>query len=139
MIQKMLRNTLKILIVFAMLIVANPLMAQTSGDKLYSQGLELQKKQTVQSQKAAIAKFQSAKKLYDSAVKKKQCDDAIAVSNNIIKGLIEKPVDIHHGGKGGELKASVLELSNEKLQLDSEAPDFSLSGLEARINLQSFS
>ena len=122
MIQKMLRNTLKILIVFAMLIVANPIMAQTSGDKLYSQGLELQKKQTVQSQKAAIAKFQSAKKLYDSAVKKKQCDDAIAVSNNIIKGLDgKKTADTHSGGKGGELKASVLELSNEKLQLDSEA------------------
>lgn len=100
----------------------SPVIAQTSGDKLYSQGLELQKKQTIQSQKSAISKFQSAKKLYDSAAKKKQCDDAIAVSNNIIK-----TISSNTGQKAGaknqkttELKTSVLELSNEKLQLDCE-------------------
>lgn len=101
---------------------ASHTIAQTSGDKLYSQGLELQKKQNVQSQKSAISKFQSAKKLYDSAAKKKQCDDAIAVSNNIIKTITS-----NNGQRAGtpknkaaELKASVLELSNEKLQLDCE-------------------
>ena len=97
-----------------------PVMAQNSGDKLYSQGLELQKKQTIPAQKSAISKFQSARKLYDSAAKKKQCDDAIAVSNNIIR-----TISSNKGQRGGtqnlkvaELKASVLELSNEKLQLD---------------------
>ena len=78
---------LKHIFIFVLLGIVNPVNAQTSGDRLYSQGLELQKKQTIQSQKSAIAKFQSAKKLYDSAAKKKQCDDAIAVSNNIIKTI----------------------------------------------------
>lgn len=122
MIRYTMQNILKILLVCVMIMSAIPLAAQTSGDKLYSQGLELQKKQTVQSQKAAIAKFQSAKKLYDSAAKKKQCDDAIAVSNNIIKS-ISTPRS-HRGdfqsSSNTEVKTSVLELSNEMLQLDCE-------------------
>lgn len=107
-------------IVCVMTIFTSPIHAQTSGDKLYSQGLELQKKQTVQSQKAAIAKFQSAKKLYDSAAKKKQCDDAIAVSNNIIKNISSNKGQRSDVQKtnAAELKTTVLELSNEKLQLD---------------------
>lgn len=78
---------LKFAIVFIMTAFALPITAQTSGDKLYNQGLYLQKTMTARSQRAAIAKFRSAKKLYDSDAKKKQCDDAIAVSNNIIKGM----------------------------------------------------
>lgn len=67
-------------------------VAQTSsGDKLYNQGLELQKTMTVQSQNAAIGKFTSAKKLYDSQTKKNQCDQAIAVSRRIIKTLQPDP------------------------------------------------
>lgn len=61
--------------------------AQSSGDKLYNQGLQLQKTMTVAAQNSAIAKFSSAKKLYDSAAKKAQCDQAISVSRNIIKSL----------------------------------------------------
>ena len=102
--------------------VARPAFAQSSGDRLYSQGLELQKKQTIQSQKSAITKFQSAKKLYDSAAKKKQCDDAIAVSNSIIKTISTSKNSRGNAlnVKTAELKTSVLELSNEKLQLDCE-------------------
>jgi len=101
---------------------AGHIVAQNSGDRLYSQGLELQKKQTVQSQKSAIVKFQSAKKLYDSATKKKQCDDAIAVSNNIIKTINtnKNARGSSQNVKTAELKTSVLELSKEKLQLDCE-------------------
>lgn len=112
----------RMLFVCMMIGFTNLINAQTSGDKLYSQGLELQKKQTVQSQKSAIAKFQSAKKLYDSAAKKKQCDDAIAVSNNIIKNLNTNKGQRAgvQNSKTGNLKTSVLELSNEKLQLDCE-------------------
>lgn len=62
-------------------------LAQSSGDKLYNQGLQLQKTMTYSAQNQAIAKFRSAKKLYDSAAKKSQCDQAIAVSQNIIKNL----------------------------------------------------
>lgn len=116
-----LSNVLRIFFLWAMLIVVMPIAAQTSGDKLYSQGLELQKKQTVQSQRAAIAKFQSAKKLYDSAAKKKQCDDAIAVSNNIIKTISTRKKHVESEPEvTTELKTSVLEVSNEKLQIDNE-------------------
>lgn len=61
--------------------------AQSKGDKYYNEGLAKQKVMTVESQNQAIAKFNSAKKIYDSAAKKKQCDDAISVSRGIIKSL----------------------------------------------------
>lgn len=113
-------NILETCILFFLLLVSFPVFAQNSGDKLYNQGLKLQQKQTIQSQRSAISKFQSAKKLYDSSVKKKQCDDAIAVSNNIIKTLSSnkgsRKNDLNM--KTAELKTSVLELSNEKLELD---------------------
>lgn len=112
-----------------MLCISKPADAQSSGDRLYSQGLELQKKQTVQSQKSAIAKFKSAKKLYDSAAKKKQCDDAIAVSNNIIKTIStnKNSRGNSQSDKTTDLKTSVLELSNEKLQLDCERKSVTVS------------
>lgn len=73
--------------------------AQSSGDKLYNQGLQLQKTMTVQAQNSAISKFTSAKKLYDSAAKKAQCDQAITVSRNIIKSL-------GSGGGGGKKRGT---------------------------------
>ena len=120
---------IKLLLLCVIMCFSNSIMAQNSGDRLYSQGLELQKKQTVQAQKSAIAKFQSAKKLYDSAAKKKQCDDAIAVSNNIIKTVStnKKTKGSSRDVKEAELKASVLELSNEKLQLDCERRSVTVS------------
>lgn len=69
------------------------MFAQSSGDKLYNQGLQLQKTMTIQAQNSAISKFNSAKKLYDSAAKKAQCDQAISVSRSIIANL--------KGGGGG--------------------------------------
>ena len=112
-------NMLKTCVFVFLMFITFPVVAQNSGDKLYNQGLKLQQKQTIQSQKSAISKFKSAKKLYDSDVKKKQCDDAIAVSNNIIKTLLNKGdrKDVQNLKKA-ELKTSVLELSNEKLELD---------------------
>ncbi len=120
---------IKLIFIFVTLGISSPADAQSSGDRLYSQGLELQKKQTVQSQKSAIAKFKSAKKLYDSATKKKQCDDAIAVSNNIIKTIStnKNTRGNSQNVKTAELKTSVLELSNEKLQLDCERRSVTVS------------
>lgn len=71
----------------ALLMSTSLAIAQSSGDKLYNQGLQLQKTMTVKAQNSAIAKFSSAKKLYDSAAKKAQCDQAISVSRNIISSL----------------------------------------------------
>ena len=62
-------------------------MAQSAADNLYNQGLKAQSVMTVKSQKQAIAKFTQAKKMYDSAAKKAQCDNAIAVSRNLIKQI----------------------------------------------------
>lgn len=120
---------IRLILICIMLGIACHATAQSSGDRLYSQGLELQKKQTVQSQKSAISKFQSAKKLYDSAAKKKLCDDAIAVSNNIIKTISSNKGSRNNSqnSKNADIKTTVLELSNEKLQLDCEPRSVTVS------------
>lgn len=104
---------LRILILGIMAMLAVDTMAQSSGDKLYNQGLELQKVQTVASQQSAINKFTSAKKLYDSATKKKQCDDAIVVSNNIIKTL--------KSGKKPKTETKKVDVSKDTLQFNKDS------------------
>ena len=114
-------NMFRFILICLMIGLTSPVIAQTSGDKLFSQGIELQKSQTVKSQKSAIQKFLSAKKIFDSAAKKKQCDDAIMVSNNIIRTINNKnnrkpdPEPIPEPEK-----KPILELSNENLHLDYE-------------------
>lgn len=61
--------------------------AQANADAKYKQGLSYQKKMTIADQDKAIACFTSAKKMYDAAKNKKQCDDAIQVSVSIKKNL----------------------------------------------------
>lgn len=113
------------LLVSLILLVVTALVgsAQASGDKLYNQGLELQKTMTVKAQNAAIAKFTSAKKLYDSQAKKNQCDQAINVSRGIIK-------QINSGGGGGRytgnrgnevVKESSISVSPNDFNLDNTA------------------
>lgn len=110
----------------AIMIVAPAALAaqggKSSGDRLYNQGVELQKKQTVKAQRQAIEKFRSAKRLYDSAANKKKCDDAIVVSNNIIKGLTDDTP--HATTTTAPAKPSAaretLVLSSERLQTDAE-------------------
>lgn len=75
----------------ALILCTSIVFAQSSGDRLYNQGLQLQKTMTISAQNQAIAKFKAAKKLYDSAVKKSQCDQAIIVSQGIIKKLTPTP------------------------------------------------
>lgn len=70
-----------------LLLSASIAVAQSPGDRTYNEGLRLQKTMTAKAQKAAIAKFTSAKNLYDSAAKKAQCDHAISVSLGIIRNL----------------------------------------------------
>lgn len=91
------RNKLRrfLTLVFALLFSVTAVMAQASGDRLYNQGLALQKTMTVSAQQQAIGKFRGAKKLYDSAAKKAQCDQAITVSNKIMETLKRG------GGSGG--------------------------------------
>lgn len=82
----MLRN-LCVLIFSALCTVVG---AQSSGDKLFLEGQNLQKVLTVGSQNAAIKKFTAAKVVYVTADKKKMCDNQIAVCRSNIKSLSVK-------------------------------------------------
>lgn len=104
-----------------MLIGSLAVSAQTSGDKLYNQGLQFQKTLTIKSQRNAIAKFTSAKKLYDSQTKKAQCDQAIAVSRNIIAQISSggKVSDTGLRGEGAsEKKEQALNISPNDFAID---------------------
>lgn len=87
-------------LLFAAIIGIGSAFSQNAqADKLYREGLSFQKTKTIKSQKSAIAKFTSAKKLYDSPSNKKKCDNAISKSNRIIKELENKPpLPPHDGG-----------------------------------------
>lgn len=92
MILVMKNNFFQKMIVFCfMAIMATCAWGQrSSGDNLYREGQEYQKKMTIKSQQTAIEKFTAAKKLYDNTDNKQKCDDAIEVSKTIIREL-KKP------------------------------------------------
>ena len=76
---------LKLFLCLPVLAVTMKVQARTAGDKLFSQGQQLQMTQTVNSQNQAIAKFTAAKKAYDSSEKKAMCDNQIKIcKNNIV-------------------------------------------------------
>lgn len=52
----------KLLLTVVIAVLSLQANAQTAGDRLFAQGQKLQLKQTVSSQKQAIAKFSAAKK-----------------------------------------------------------------------------
>lgn len=118
-------------VVLALIIGVLSMSAQTSGDKLYNDGISLQKKMTVADQKNAISKFTSAKKLYDSQAKKKQCDDAIQVSRNIISKLSsssQKPSSKKQQEAAPEKEKEVyLELSNRSFETSCEPSSFTVT------------
>lgn len=120
---KSFKITRLIVAVFMFVMASLAMSAQTSGDKLYNQGLEFQKVQTIRSQRNAIAKFRSAKKLYDSQAKKDQCDKAIAVSNNIISILSNPSAGNKSGTSESETakKEQALSISNDRFGIDCHA------------------
>lgn len=61
--------------------------AQSNADKLFNEGQQLQKVETVKSQNAAIKKYQQAKVLYTTETKKEQCDNQISICKNTIRRL----------------------------------------------------
>lgn len=103
--------------------------SQSSGDRLYNEGLKRQKVMTVKAQNEAIAKFNSAKKIYDSKAKKSQCDQAISVSREIINSLSSG------GSKGG--KNNVKKEQSSQPSKPAVAPTLSLSNSEFNINSES--
>ena len=98
--------------------------AQSSGDKLYNQGLQLQKTMTISAQNQAIAKFNSAKKLYDSAVKKQQCDQAITVSRNIINAIKDGVPKKDDAVNEEEKVQPTLEISEKSFDFSPESQSF---------------
>lgn len=123
-----------ITLVCVFVLSASVMFAQSSGDKLYNQGLALQKTMTVAAQNQAISKFSSAKKLYDSKAKKAQCDQAISVSRNIIASLKKggsRSGGSPYGNTGNAQKheASVpsLNVSNSEFNIDLEPRSLSVT------------
>lgn len=80
----------KLLLTVVIAVLSLQASAQTAGDRLFAQGQKLQLKQTVSSQKQAIAKFSAAKKAYDSSTKKAMCDNQIAICRSNIKLITRK-------------------------------------------------
>lgn len=80
----------KLLLTVVIAVLSIQANAQTAGDRLFAQGQKLQLKQTVSSQKQAIAKFSAAKKAYDSSTKKAMCDNQIAICRSNIKLIMRK-------------------------------------------------
>lgn len=96
-----------------------------SPETFYKEGIQLQKTRTVKAQNSAIAKFTSAKKLFDSDAKKALCDQAISKSRKIISELKkpgpakdDTPRKRHRdGGKTpAEKPAVTLTLSNQSFE-----------------------
>lgn len=92
-----------ILILFmSFMAIGQAIHAQSTADKLYSQGVTYMKTMTIASQKKAISSFEKAKIAFDSQAKKNLCDEQIVACRNIIQKLnvpkpnpvtIETPVD----------------------------------------------
>lgn len=82
----------KLLLTVVIAVLSLQANAQTAGDRLFAQGQKLQLKQTVSSQKQAIAKFSAAKKAYDSSTKKAMCDNQIAICRSNIKLITQTVV-----------------------------------------------
>lgn len=106
-----------------LLLSASVAVAQ-SPETFYKEGIQLQKTRTVKAQNSAIAKFTSAKKLFDSDAKKAQCDHAISVSLGIIRNLKpnrakdDTPQKRHRDGAHtpAERPAVTLTLSNQSFE-----------------------
>lgn len=73
--------------------------AQSSCDKLYSEGVSQQQIMTVPAQKKAIVAFEKAKACYDAKKNKDLCDKQIKVCRNTISLLGKQTVNIDNKKK----------------------------------------
>lgn len=76
-------------LIFCLFAISQTLFAQkiSTADQLYKQGVSYMKTMTIVSQNKAISAFEKAKIAYDSAEKKKICDDQIATCKKIKQQL----------------------------------------------------
>lgn len=120
--------------ILAFLVFCINIMAQSAGDRLFSEGQQYQMVQTVKSQNLAIKKFSAAKKAYDSTAKKTMCDNQITICQNNIKTL-NKKVKVYtkevvvEDKKESDSVAAVLESQEPvKLSLSVSSLEFKSSG-----------
>lgn len=107
--------------------------AQTSGDKLFLEGQKLQQKMTVVAQISAIKKFRAAKVVYTTTVKKKMCDNQIAICSRNITTL--KKSNARGGRKPVKKRLNVEEDSVAEEKPQRENVELSLS--ESRLDFKS--
>lgn len=124
-----------ITLICAIIFSTSALFAQSQGDKLYNQGLQAQKTMTIASQNNAINKFISAKKIYDSAAKKAQCDQAIAVSRNIIASLKDGSGDNGSSKKKGKNNNKNTSKQEQTPRREEARPSLELTNSEFNIDL----
>ena len=73
------------------MVIAVRASAQSTGDKLFNEGLKLQQEGTSVSLNAAIKKFSAAKAVYTVAEKKKKCDVQVSKCRRMLKALTVAP------------------------------------------------
>lgn len=78
--------------ILCLLTIVQNIFAQKSStaDQLYNQGISSMKTMTVASQDKAISAFEKAKVAYDSAEKKKLCDNQIAKCTRNKRWIVDK-------------------------------------------------
>lgn len=124
---------LRLCLVFSFFVISVNMQAQKAGDKLFSEGQQLQMVQTKQSQNKAIAKFEQAKKAYDSSEKKAMCDNQIKIcKNNIVtiqkKTTQAKKKEVVEGEKEGEEIQQPIKKEPVTLSLSVSSVEFKASG-----------
>ena len=141
----LIRNVLLIMF-FAL---SSSLVAQTSGDKLFMEGQELQQTRTIAAQNKAIKKFQAAKVVYTIADKKKMCDNQITICKGIITSIRNQNKDTKQTEqnteepKGITLSKSIVEFDGDNSGIDivnvnTPSNDWRFSYVEAAGNYQYF-
>ena len=83
---------LRIIITALLMVVAVSVSAQSTGDRLFNEGLKLQQQGSSVSLKEAVKKFTAAKAVYTIAEKKKKCDNQISKCRRMLKAITESPI-----------------------------------------------
>lgn len=81
------QNVLKKLVLAFLIAIPSMVWAQSSCDKLFSEGSKLQQTMTINAQYKAIKMFEKAKICYDSKERKNICDQQIKTCRTIIYNL----------------------------------------------------
>lgn len=119
-------KTLRLFILLLLGSLTLSVMAQNSCDKLFTNGVKLQKTMTVASQNKAISFFEKAKICYDSKAKKDLCDQQIKACRNIISQLSKKTNKVNTSITPADTVVANPE-KGENIESKKDLPDVELS------------